>query len=277
MVSLGRIIQRGTVALHITDSGGAGPPVVILHGLAGSGSEMESTAAALNDYRVLTIDARGHGRSTTLPDDVSRAAHTADVVFVIETVVGRPVALVGHSMGGHTALLVASARPDLVKRLVLLEAGVGGDGSAESREALHRFFESWPLPFATAEDARGFLGDSPLSRAWIDDLDARPDGLWPRFDPAVMMETLAQIDAHPRWEEWCTLNVPTLAVFGAAGMFSPAAQQELESRGRVIRRVTIDSGSHDAHLDSFDSWIRELRAFLASCPSPPGDIELRHG
>ncbi|WEO75883.1 alpha/beta hydrolase [Cryobacterium sp. SO2] len=263
--------------LYLTDKGGDGPPVVLLHGLAGSGTEMAQTAAALRDHRVITLDARGHGRSTTRPDDVSRAAHTADVVFVIETVIGQPVALVGQSMGGHTALLVASARPDLVGRLVLLEAGVGGDGTFESREALRGFFDSWPIPFATTADARAFLGDSVLSRAWIDDLEGRADGLWPRFDPEVLVETLAHVDAHPHWAEWCSLDVPTLAVFGAVGMFSPVAQREFVSRGRKVRHVTLDEGSHDAHLDAFDSWIRELSAFLALCPTPPGDSEQRHG
>ncbi|MEC5185779.1 pimeloyl-ACP methyl ester carboxylesterase [Cryobacterium sp. MP_3.1] len=255
-------IRRGAIDLHITDTEGSGPPVVILHGLAGSSTEMAATAAALGDHRVVTVDARGHGRSTRFPDDVSRAAHVADVVFVIESVLGSPVSLVGQSLGGHTALLVASARPDLVERLVLLEAGVGGDGNEQSRDAMRRFFTSWPVPFGNKSHARAFLGDSPLSRAWIADLEVRPDGLWPRFDPDVMVETIAHVDAHPRWPEWCDLNIPTLAVFGTEGMFSAAAKDEFVSRGSKVTRVDLDGGSHDAHLDAFPQWIAELRAFL---------------
>lgn len=256
-------LTRGSVHLHVTDSAGAGSPVVILHGLAGSSTEMAPTVAALGDRRVVAVDARGHGQSTRFPDDVSREAHVADVVFVIEAVLGRPVSLVGHSMGGHTALLVASARPDLVERLVLLEAGVGGDGTGQSREDMRRFFASWPVPFVNDAHARTFLGDTPLARAWIADLEARPDGLWPRFDPDVTVETIAHVDAIPRWEEWCGLDIPTLAVFGTEGMFSASAKDDFVSRGRQVHRVDLDGGSHDAHLDAFIQWMVVLKDFLA--------------
>jgi len=266
MLGTQKHVRRGDVELFVTDTGGCGSPVVLLHGLAGSGAEMGPTAAALSDHRVLTIDARGHGRSTRLPVDVSRAAHVADVVHVIEAEVGRAVSLVGQSMGGHTAFLVASARPDLVERLVLLEAGVGGDGTSESREAMRRFFQSWPTPFGSTTGALAFLGDTALSRAWIADLEVRSDGLWPRFDPAVMVETLAAVDAFPRWEAWRSLDVPTLAVFGAAGMFPPAAQEDLVKQGRQVLRVVLDGGSHDAHLDAFDQWVGTVGPFLALAP-----------
>ena len=262
-------VRRGSVELHVTDTGGDGSPVVLLHGLAGSSTEMGPTAAALTGHRALTIDARGHGRSTRVPADTSREAHVADVVHVIETVVGEPVALVGQSMGGHTAMLVAADRPDLVNRLVLLEAGVGGDGSAESRADLHRFFSSWPRPFATEADARARLGDAALSRAWFDDLERRPDGLWPRFDIDVMVETIKHVDAGPRWDEWCRLELPTLAVFGANGMFSAAAQLELVARGHRVSRVELDGGSHDAHLDAFAQWMSVLSPFLARAATTP--------
>lgn len=137
----------------------------------------------------------------------------ADVVHVIEAVIGGPVTLVGQSMGGHTALLVAAARQDLVARLVLLEAGVGGDGTEHSRERMRDFFASWPRPFTDRTQAQSFLGDSPIGRAWLADLEERPDGFWPRFNMDVIMETIADVDAQARWEEWSGIDVPTLAVF----------------------------------------------------------------
>src|SRR5699024_4134871 len=109
------------VTIGYRDSGGWRPPVVLLHGLAGSGREFVATAEALPEFRVILVDLRGHGESTRRPRDLGRAAYVADVVGVIESVVGGPVALVGQSMGGHTAMLVAAVRPDLVGRLVLLE------------------------------------------------------------------------------------------------------------------------------------------------------------
>jgi pimeloyl-ACP methyl ester carboxylesterase len=107
------------VQVNYFDTGGPGLPVVILHGLAGSATEFFATARALTGFRAILVELRGHGRSTTRPGDISREAFVADVVHVIETAVAAPVALVGQSMGGHTAMLVAAKRPDLVSRLVL--------------------------------------------------------------------------------------------------------------------------------------------------------------
>jgi pimeloyl-ACP methyl ester carboxylesterase len=118
------------VQINYFDTGGSGPPVVILHGLAGSATEFFETARALPEYRTLLVDLRGHGRSTRRPGDLSREAFVADVVQVIEHAVGGPAALIGQSMGGHTAMMVAANRPDLVSRLVLLESGAGGGSDA---------------------------------------------------------------------------------------------------------------------------------------------------
>lgn len=70
---------------HVLDTAGAGPPVVILYGLAGSARELWPTARApAHLIRVLLVDQRGHGRGTARPEDTSRQAFVADAVAVIE-------------------------------------------------------------------------------------------------------------------------------------------------------------------------------------------------
>jgi pimeloyl-ACP methyl ester carboxylesterase len=257
-------VERDGVMLHVTDRGGSGSPVVLLHGLAGSSREWDATATALAPHRVLSVDSRGHGRSTRRPNDVSREAHVADVVHVIETLVGAPVSLVGQSMGGHTALLVAAAHPDLVSRLVLLEAGVGGDGTERSRAAMRDYFDSWPRPFADLAHARTFLGESPLARAWRADLECGPDGFRPRFDTDILVTTIADVDVEARWTDWSRVDLPTLVVFARDGMFGEAARSEFVARGQRVVRVDLESGSHDAHLDAFRPWIAALIGFLST-------------
>lgn len=86
----------------MTDRGGDGPPVILLHGLAGSSRELLPTADALTDrFHVLLIDQRGHGRSLRRPADLSREAFVGDVVSVIERLLpGESVRIVGQSPGG---------------------------------------------------------------------------------------------------------------------------------------------------------------------------------
>ncbi|MFP3712308.1 alpha/beta fold hydrolase [Puerhibacterium sp. TATVAM-FAB25] len=257
------VIQNEDVSIAVTDRGGDGPAVVLLHGLAGSSRELLPTADALTgSFRVLLVDQRGHGDSTRRPADLSRRAFVDDVVTVIEhLLLGQKVALVGQSMGAHTAFLTASARPDLVDRLVMLEGHVAGNDRAEGARELGAWFASWPTPFADVESARAFLGASPLAQAWIDGLECTHSGLRPRFDPDVMERTIAAVH-EPRWTEWESLTVPTLAVFAEHGMFTTEQKDDLIRRRPGTRRTDIPRGSHDAHLDAFDAWVRILRDYL---------------
>jgi pimeloyl-ACP methyl ester carboxylesterase len=259
-----RWLTRQGVRLSYLVSEGAGRTIVLLHGLAGSSTELIPMARALSECRVLLLDQRGHGRSARRPDDTSRAAFVADVVALIEADASHPVTLIGQSMGAHTAMLVAAARPDLVEGLVLLEGGEGSGDPGEN-ERMGEYFRSWPTPFATQDAAREFLGDGPLQRAWVEDLEARPDGYHARFDPDVMVRVIDAV-AAPRWAEWESVAVSTLVVYAENGLFSEEQKQEFVRRGRAASRVDIAEASHDAHLDAFDAWMAVVRDYLGLAP-----------
>lgn len=259
------LVHRGDVSIAVTDRGGDGPAVILLHGLAGSSRELQATADALADsFRVLLIDQRGHGFSTRRPSDLSRQAFVDDVVAVIQQVLpGEKVALVGQSMGAHTAFLTAAARPDLVDKLVMLEGHVAGSDRDDEAHELGEHLASWPIPFSDQEHARSFLGTSVLAEAWLADLELTHDGLRPRFDADVMQQTIAAVHA-PRWAEWEHLRVPALAIFAENGMFTSEQKDELIARRPATRREDIPRASHDAHLDAFDAWIQILRSYLST-------------
>ncbi|WP_258376421.1 alpha/beta fold hydrolase [Curtobacterium sp. MCBD17_028] len=236
--------------------------VVILHGLAGSSCEFIPTAHALEGRRVILVDQRGHGRSTTRPTDTSRGAFVADIVCVITAETSEPVDVVGQSIGAHTAMLLAATRPDLVQRLVMLEGNQGG-GTAEEHAALGNYFRSWTVPFASRFVAAAALGDSPLKRAWVNDLEERADGLHPRFDADVMQATIEATE-EPRWAEWESIEAPVLVIYADGGMFSEADKSEFVRRGRNVQRVDLGNASHDAHLDAFDQWISAIHPFITA-------------
>ena len=168
--------------------------------------------------------------------------------------------LAGQSMGGHTAILAAAAFPDLVARLVVLEATVAG--GARPRPASATTSGSWPAPFASAAEAAAFLGQDALSRSWIGHLEASGDGgLVPPFNAGVMQTVMAGV-AAPRWAEWRSVTAPTTAVFAAESMFSLAEQAEFIAARPGTRHVILAGGSHDAHLDATEEWARVLALAL---------------
>ena len=116
------------IELRVVELGGAGPPIVVLHGLMGRAATWWPVARWLADHgRVVGIDARGHGRSQARgPWTTQRLA--ADVVELL-TEIG-PAVVVGHSMGGLHGLVAASSRPDLVRALVVEDMGVDFVGAA---------------------------------------------------------------------------------------------------------------------------------------------------
>src|SRR5213595_2491996 len=92
------------MALHVTQHGDHGSPLVFLHGLFGQGRNWTGIAKALADeHRVTLVDLPHHGRSSWSDDFDYRAV----VDEVAEVMGDEPVALVGHSLGGKVAMLVA--------------------------------------------------------------------------------------------------------------------------------------------------------------------------
>lgn len=110
------------MALDLTvTSTGSGPPLLILHGLFGSGGNWRSMAQGLSGtHRVLCVDLRNHGGSPWA-DSMSYAAMADDVLRVIERERLREPGVMGHSMGGKTAMALSLLHPEAVSRLILVD------------------------------------------------------------------------------------------------------------------------------------------------------------
>jgi pimeloyl-ACP methyl ester carboxylesterase len=258
-------VTRDGTNLGVLDYGGDGPSVLLLHGLAGHAREWADTADVLVErHRVIALDARGHGRSQRAPANVSRRAHIDDVAFVIDELDLAPVTLVGHSLGGHTAMLVAAEHPDSVSGLVLADAGPERDSEASVRE-VSTFLASWPRPFASRDAAEEFFGGASLRAGrWADGLEHRADGLWPAFDAAVLVRTLREAADRAYWDEWQAITCPVLLVVAANGSLGAGEVAEMRARNPSARVVEISRAGHDVHLDNLAAWTDALSGFLDS-------------
>lgn len=252
---------RGGTALAGRDHGGDGPAAVLAHGLAGHAGEWDGTAAWLGrTHRVVAPDARGHGRSERRPCDVSRAACVDDLAHWIELLGLAPAVVIGQSLGGHTAFLLAARRPELVRALVVVEAAPPADPDAPAIVA--RWLRSWPAPFAGRAEALGFFGDTTWGRSWADGLEQRDGGLSPAFDVDVMVAALAETAERSYWDEWRRVGCPTLVVrAGDDGVPEHLVERMIAEAPNASSAVMANAG-HDLHLHQPEAWRAVVEAFL---------------
>jgi pimeloyl-ACP methyl ester carboxylesterase len=258
-------LDNGGVRLPCRDYCGNGPAILLLHGLAGHAGEWRDTASFLvPDYHVVALDGRGHGRSERHPDDVSPEASVADVALVIQRLQLAPVVLVGQSLGGLTAFLVAARHPELVRALVLVDAGPadepdGDDWIEHVADRLRR----WPVPFQSREAALTFFGGPSLAAdAWARGLEHRKGGLWPRFDIDVLVSILRAAPGRSYLDDWKQIRCPTLIVRPERGMSTRDEGTAMTAALPHAEVAEIDGAEHDVHLDRPQEWRATLRAFL---------------
>jgi 3-oxoadipate enol-lactonase len=124
------------VRLHYI-SQGAGPPVLLVHGLSGSHQLWDRTVPALVDrYQAIAVDLRGHGQSDKPPGPYSVPGFAADLVVLLDQLGIERAVLVGLSMGGGVVQTVALHYPERVRALVLVSTS--SDFPPETRA---RFYE----------------------------------------------------------------------------------------------------------------------------------------
>jgi len=100
---------------------GDGPPVVLLHGLFGTARNLGAVARGLSGQaRVLSLDLRNHGDSPHDPA-MDYAIMAADVAETMSAAGIASAAVVGHSMGGKVAMMLALTQPDRVEKLVVMD------------------------------------------------------------------------------------------------------------------------------------------------------------
>jgi pimeloyl-ACP methyl ester carboxylesterase len=254
-----------TTPLKTVELGDSGSRVVFCHGLFGQGKNFTAIAKALaGEHRVTLVDLPDHGRSprTNGFDYLGYAALVAELLSAHD-----PVALVGHSMGGKVAMLVALRRPELVERLVVVDvAPVPYDHAAEFEGYIAAMRSIDLDSLASRSDADAALLEavpSPMVRGFLlQSLRREDDGWHWLLNLDVLGRDLDLITGWPDIDV-APYDGPVLWVGGADSRYvSPEHVAAMDRLFPHNRRVTVKGAGHWVHSEQPEVFLEVVRRFV---------------
>lgn len=247
------------IDIHYHRTGGAKPPLLVLHGLIGSGACLLPLTCGLEDaFDVILPDARGHGGSGAPEKGYLYGDLASDVVGLVEKLkIASPI-LVGHSMGGMTAAVSTSLLGSAVRALVLI------DPTFISPEWQREVYES-----GVSEEHQQSLRmtrDALLDQARRKSPN-RPSILIEHLVNARLRTSLGAFEVltppNPDWRALIQrIQVPMLLMIGDRGVVSLDTARELQSLNPLLHYQLIPDAGHGLPYDKPEIAAAAIRTFL---------------
>jgi lipase len=270
-----------------TDSAGAGAgagALLAIHGITANGRCWSTVAGVLPARRILAPDLRGRARSNALPGPHGLRRHAADLATLLDADGGGARTVIGHSMGAFAAVALATARPDLVARLVLVDGGFPlglppGAASADDLDiaallgpAAHRL----SLEFPDEEAYLGFWRAHPaFTRDWSPAVEEYArydlDGSAPHLRASTVAAAMIQDGAELYGADWYLdalrgLRMPVTVLRAPRGLtdadplYAPGALEGFRALVPHLEIVEVDDVNHYTILFAERGAIRVAEA-----------------
>jgi pimeloyl-ACP methyl ester carboxylesterase len=235
--------------------GSAPAELVLLHGGAQNAHTWDTVALAL-DRPLVAIDLPGHGRSDWREDRAYWPAENAKAIAIaVRELAPDAAAVVGMSLGGLTALALASEAPDLVRRLVLVDVTPGVDRDKASAVIS---FIAGPESFASFDEIldrtvtyNPTRSVSSLRRGILHNAYERSDGTWAwRYDRFHLPEGETMPAFDDLWGYVDAVQAPLMLVRGAdSPVVGDEDVEELRRRRPAVRVEVVDAAGHSVQGD----------------------------
>jgi pimeloyl-ACP methyl ester carboxylesterase len=260
--------------LHTTELGESGSRVVFCHGLFGQGRNFTAIGKALADrHRVTLVDMPDHGQSPWSErfDYLAAADQVAGLLSEDD-----PAALVGHSMGGKTCMLLALRHPRLVERLAVVDVSPVAYDHATEFDRYIRAMRAIDLDTlgsrAEADAALTEAVPDPTVRGFLlQSLRREGSGSGGGWRWYLNLELLGRdLDAVTDWPEAALEGAepytgPVLWVGGADSRYvQPGYVEAMDRWFPHTRRVTVKGAGHWVHSEQPEVFLEVLRRFLSS-------------
>lgn len=248
--------------LHYREMG-TGQPMVILHGLFGNSDNWQTHAKKLADYyRVILVDQRNHGHSQW-SEDFSYELMAEDLFKLFQDLNLKKVLLIGHSMGGKTAIRFTQHHSELIEKLMVIDIGIK-EYPMHHTEILKGLHSIDLNRISSRGEAESILSKSIDSNGvrqfllknlyWIE----KGKLAWRMNIPVLEREMKNILSPMPKHE----ILTPTLFIRGALSNY--ILDEDIEDLEEVfpdMSLVTINNAGHWVHAEAPAEFLDQILSF----------------
>jgi len=260
VTAIGQSIRVDNLDLYAEDTGEGAPALVFIHYWGGSRRTWSDVIASLADrFRCIAIDLRGWGNSDRHANDYSLFTQASDAERIIEAVDAKDFVLVGHSMGGKIAQILAARQPPGLRGLVLV-APAPPTPIVLPDEQKRRMLDSYATP-AGVQNALEVLTHRPLNddqrRQVTEDTVGGAEG--------AKLAWVSQGMALDISEQAAAISVPVCVIVGSADQVERESvlRQTLLALVPQARFEILDGIGHLSPLEAPGSVSDAISGFLA--------------
>jgi esterase len=256
-----------TVALASREYGSSGIPLIILHGLFGSGMNWRHVAKQLEDaVHVWTLDVRNHGNSPHA-EQMGYAQMAEDVLAFMDRQNLKQAALLGHSLGGKIAMWCALRWPQRVERLIVGDiAPVPYDHSFQDLVTVMRQLDLPSLKNRNDAEARlePHISSVSLRKFLLQNLIATTTGFQWRVNLSAIDQEMTKLMGFPVEEELTSYSGKVLFIGGGNSDYIRRFHyRTIFQLFPKTQMVMLKGAGHWLHADQPESFIQTVRTFLS--------------
>jgi esterase len=254
-----------TVELAFRETG-AGPPVVIVHGLFGSTRNWSGIATQLSGaFRVITVDLRNHGDSPWT-ESMSYRDMAEDLLAFLDRQAGAGAAVIGHSVGGKVAMMLALSSPATVGRLVVVD--IAPVAYSHHFRPIIDGMRAVDLSHVTRRgeveaQLRATVPETGVRQFLLQNLERRDGTLRWRLNLDALDRGMDELMGFPAMRDEIRYDGPTLFLSGTrSGYVLPQHRPVIRARFPRARFAAIRDAGHWVHAERPTAFVQTVAAFL---------------
>lgn len=246
------------------DLGGAGhPPLVLLHGLLGSSRNWQTTGADLaGTFHVVALDLRNHGKSPH-GEPMTYEAMVGDVIAWLDAHGMPRVTLLGHSMGGKVAMLLACRYPERVAGLIVVDIAPKAYRSNAHRAEFAAMNELDLASLQSRADAElkfeARVADWAMRKFLVTNLERATDGGWAwQINLPVLTAALPAIEGNPLGDDDRYEGDVAFIVGGKSRYVAVEDHAAIGTYFPKAKIETLAEAGHNPHMETRAAFVQAV-------------------